>query len=94
MKNHQKWLEKRGLTPKQIQKRKKELGSPYSIPDYSTGCLTPLSNNIPGNGTKDVDISKAKFCKENYAMVPSFNKGAIGVFTKDNIDLLKSNTKK
>jgi hypothetical protein len=92
--NYYKWLKKRGLLPEQIKKRKKELGSPNSIPDYSTASFAPLSNTIPANGTKETDMSKSKFCNENYAMVPAYNKGPIGVFTKNNIDLLKTNTRK
>jgi hypothetical protein len=59
--NHHKWLKKRGLLPEQIKKRKKELGSPNSIPDYSTVSFAPLSNSIPANGTKETDMSKSKF---------------------------------
>ena len=52
------------------------------------------SNTIPGNGTKSPDMSKAQFAKDNFALVPAYNKGPIGVFTKNNMELLKTNTKK
>jgi len=83
--NHHKWLKKRGLLPEQIKKRKKELGSPNSIPDYSTVSFAPLSNTIPANGTKETDMSKSKFCNENYAMVPAYNKGPIQPVSKNDL---------
>jgi len=77
MNKHQKWLKKMGLSPEQVKMKKRRLGSPNSIPDYSTVEYYRMSNTIPSNGTKSTDISKSSFCKENYAMVPSYNKGPI-----------------
>jgi len=78
---HMKWLAKMGVAPGQLKSKKKQLGSPYSIPSYKTKAVAELSNSIPSNGTKSPDISKATFCKKNYAMVPAYNKGPISVVT-------------
>ena len=43
------------------------------------------SNSIPGNGTKSPDMSKAQFAKENFALVPAYNKGPIQPLTKDDL---------
>lgn len=77
MTRHEKWLKKMGLTPTQVKAKKKRLGSPNKIPEYSTVEYYKMSNTVPANGTKSTDISKSSFCKENYAMVPSYNKGPI-----------------
>ena len=76
-----KWLAKMGVAPGQLKSKKKQLGSPYSIPSYETKVVAELSNSIPSNGTKSPDVSIANFCKENYAMVPAYNKGPISVVT-------------
>jgi hypothetical protein len=80
-----KWLEKRGLSRKQVSRKKKVLGSPNSIPDYNVDNKYKLSNMIPNNGTKSPDISKAKFSNENYALAPAYNKGAITVVSKNDL---------
>lgn len=81
---YQKWLMKKGLHPFQIKAKKKQLGSPIEIPDYTTHNPVKLSNSI-GNGTKSPDTSKAEFAKSNYALVPAYNKGPIMVVSKDNL---------
>lgn len=85
MNKHQKWLKKMGLSPEQIKMKKRKLGSPNSIPDYSTVEYYRMSNTIPSNGTKSTDTSKSTFCKENYAMVPAYNKGPIMLVTKEEL---------
>jgi len=85
MNKHQKWLKKMGLSPEQVNSKKKLLGSPNSIPDYSTVENYKMSNTIPSNGTKSTDISKSSFCKENYAMVPAYNKGPIMMVSKEDL---------
>jgi len=53
---HEKWLTKMGVHPKQLAEKKKANGnkSPYSLPDYSSpsGNKIPTSDRICGNGTK------------------------------------------
>lgn len=85
MNRHEKWLKKMGLTPAQVKAKKKTLGSPNKIPDYSTVEHYKMSNTIPANGTKSTDISKSSFCKENYAMVPAYNKGPIMIVSKEEL---------
>ncbi len=82
---HQKWLAKRGLLPAQVSARKKTLGNPNKIPSYVCAATAALSNDIPSNGTKSPDISKAEFSKSNYAMVPAYNKGPIQPISKNEI---------
>lgn len=73
------------MTRAQIKVKKKLLGSPNSIPDYSTPSNAAMSNAIPANGTKTADTSKASFAKSNYAMVPAYNKGPVMVVSKDDL---------
>lgn len=80
-----KWLAKMGVAPGQLKSKKKQLGSPYSIPSYETKVVAELSNSIPSNGTKSPDVSIANFCKENYAMVPAYNKGPVMLVTKQDL---------
>ena len=80
-----KWLAKMGVAPGQLKSKKKQLGSPYSIPSYETKVVAELSNSIPSNGTKSPDVSIANFCKENYAMVPAYNKGPVMVVSKQDL---------
>ena len=82
---HEKYLRKLGVSREQVKKKKKELGSPLQIPSYKTEQLYSLSNAIPANGTKSADISKAIFSTQNYAMVPSFNKGPVQPVSKDDL---------
>lgn len=82
---YNKWLRKRGLLPSQVQLKRRALGSPVEFPDYSCKRTASLSNNIPSNGTKSFDMSKANFAKENYAMVPAYNKGPVMVVSKNDI---------
>lgn len=89
-KQHEKWLKKHGVGRVHIKSLKKKLGSPYSIPDYSQERQTlrsvaTLSDSIPTNGTKETSTEKADFCKQNYAMVPAYNKGPIMVVNKDDL---------
>jgi len=79
---HEKWLRKMGVHPSQLKSRKTSV---YSIPDYKTKENFPLSNKIPANGTKSCDISKSKFCNENYATVPAYNKGPVMLVTKEDL---------
>lgn len=72
-----KWLAKRGLLPTQLAAKKKRLGSPNVIPNYASEAKVPLSNTIPGNGTKSPDISKSILSKKQYDFVPTYNKGPI-----------------
>lgn len=82
---HEKYLKKLGISREQVKKKKKELGSPLQIPSYKTEQLYSLSNAIPANGTKSADTSKATFSTQNYAMVPSFNKGPIQPVSKTDL---------
>lgn len=43
------------------------------------------SDTIPGNGTKSPDMSKAQFAKNNFALVPAYNKGPIQPMTKNDL---------
>jgi len=79
---HEKWLKKMGLSRVQVKEKKKALGSPNAIPSYKTEQHYSLSNKISENGTKSADTSKATFSTQNYAMVPSFNKGPIQPVSK------------
>lgn len=81
---YEKWLRKQGLLPSQVKEKTKSLGNPNSIPNYKTPEYYSLSNGI-GNGTKETDMSKSKFCNENYAMVPLYNKGPIGIVSKEDL---------
>jgi len=81
---HEKWLRKQGLLPSQIKEKKEALGNPNKLPSYKVPKPYELSNGI-GNGTKSADTSKANFCNENYAMVPLYNKGPIGVVSKEDL---------
>lgn len=80
-----KWLEKRGLSRKSIEAKKKALGKIDNFPDLSTKSKYKTSDIIPANGTKSFDMSKATFSKENYAMVPAYNKGPIMVCTREEL---------
>lgn len=80
---HETWLRKRGLSRAEVKAKKKQLGSPNTIPDYTTTRYT--SDNIPANGTKSPDISKAEFAKKNYPMIPAYNKGPVMVISKDDV---------
>lgn len=82
---HLRWLKKKGLLPEQVRAKKKVLGSPISFPSYAVKATAPLSNTIPSNGTKSADTSKANFAKENYAMVPAYNKGPVMVVSRQDI---------
>ena len=82
---YEKWLSKRGLTRNEVKRKKKKFGNPNSIPDYQTFSSNELSNSIPANGTKSPDISKSEFSKQNYAMVPSYNKGPIQPVSKNDL---------
>jgi hypothetical protein len=82
---HLKWLEKMGVSPQQLSQKKKKLGSPNKIPVYKIHNSVQLSNDIPSNGTKSTDISRAQFSNMNYAMVPAFNKGPIQPMSKKDL---------
>lgn len=82
---YQKWLQSRGLSRQQVKDRKAALGPAIQIPEYTIKSKYKLSNAIPCNGTKSVDVSKANFANANYALVPAYNKGPIMVVTKDQL---------
>lgn len=82
---YEKYLRKRGIHPDQIKQKKKELGSPNSIPVYKIENPVALSNTIPSNGTKSPDMSKAKFSNENYTIAPAYNKGAYQVLSRSEV---------
>jgi hypothetical protein len=82
---YMKWLTKKGLNPDQIKVKKKLLGNPVQIEENIKKSKYELSNKIPENGTKEVDVSKAKFCTDNYALVPSYNKGPIQVVSLEDL---------
>lgn len=82
---HEKWLARRGLSRVQVAAKKRSLGSPYVLPTYTREPLPRLSDDIPSNGTKSPDMSKANFSKENYAMAPAYNKGPVMVIGKNEI---------
>ena len=82
---HEKWLAKRGLTRSQICDRKKKLGRPNSLPVLHTEENVPLSNVIPSNGLSKDDHEKARYARENYAMVPAYNKGPIQPVSKSDL---------
>lgn len=89
---HRRFLVSKGVKPV---KRGSLRGHSSNWSDLSVKQISAsTSNTIPGNGTKSPDMSKAQFAKDNFALVPAYNKGPIGVFTKNNIELLKTNTKK
>jgi hypothetical protein len=44
-----------------------------------------VSDQIPANGTKPVDVSKAKFAQENYTIAPAYSKGAYQVISKNDV---------
>jgi len=50
--------------------------------------MVNLSNSIPANGTKPVDISKAAFSNTNYTIAPAYNKGAYQVISKNEISAI------
>lgn len=82
---HLKWLEKRGLSPKQIKEKKKKLGKKDIENNLKVNSKYALSNTIPSNGTKSADVSKARFTEKNYAIAPAYNKGAVQVLTKTDL---------
>ena len=89
---HRRFLASKGVKPV---KRGSLRGHSSNWSDLSVKQISAsTSNTIPGNGTKSPDMSKAQFAKDNFALVPAYNKGPIGVFTKNNMELLKTNTKK
>ena len=82
---HDAWLLKHGLSREQVRQKKKSLGNPNTIPDYSVSGKKNLSNTIPPNGTKSADISKSVFAKKTYATVPAYNKSPIMVVSKSDL---------
>lgn len=88
-KQHEKWLRRFKASRSQIREAKKTLGTPNSLSSYVESMKVSnrinTSDKIPENGVKDPDISKIKFTKENYALLPAYNKGPVMVLSKDNI---------
>jgi len=82
---HLKWLKKMGVSSDQLKIKKAILGNPNKIPSYKVINQYSLSDEIPSNGTKSTDMSKASFSNMNYAMVPSFNKGPIQPVSKKDL---------
>lgn len=76
-KYHEKWLKRRGLSPKQI----KQVLSEKSVFSFSISKKSPsvTSDVIPENGTKSVDMSKSKFSNNNFIIAPTYNKGSYAV---------------
>ena len=83
--NHNRWLEKRGLTRDQVKMKKKRLGSPNVIPIFNIQDNYPMGNNIPQNGTKSPDTSLADFSRFNHPIAPAYNKGPLMVMTRETI---------
>ena len=85
---HEKWLRKRGVHPSQLKKMKSSGTILHSfLETFQSGFsnVPSTSNDIPANGTKPVDTSKAVFARENYIIAPLSNKQAYGVINKDEL---------
>ena len=80
---HRKFLASKGVKPV---KRRTIRGHSSNWSDLSVKQINAYtSNTIPGNGTKSPDMSKAQFAKDNFALVPAYNKGPIQPMTKDDL---------
>jgi hypothetical protein len=80
---HKRYLASKGVKPV---KRGVVRGNSSNWSDLSVKQINAYtSNSIPGNGTKSPDMSKAQFAKENFALVPAYNKGPIQPLTKDDL---------
>lgn len=80
---HRKFLALKGVKPV---KRRTIRGHSSNWSDLSVKQINAYtSNTIPGNGTKSPDMSKAQFAKDNFALVPAYNKGPIQPMTKDDL---------
>jgi hypothetical protein len=80
---HRKFLASMGVKPV---KRGSLRGHSSNWSDLSVKQINAsTSNTIPGNGTKSPDMSKAQFAKDNFALVPAYNKGPIQPMTKDDL---------
>ena len=80
---HKRYLASKGVKPV---KRGTIRGHSSNWSDLSVKQINAYtSNSIPGNGTKSPDMSKAQFAKENFALVPAYNKGPIQPLTKDDL---------
>lgn len=89
-----------GVSPTQLMKAKKRLfpksktywqdhglvtGEVMDGKDFQARQTHPTSDKIPANGTKPVDVSKAKFAQENYTIAPAYSKGAYQVISKNDV---------
>jgi hypothetical protein len=80
---HRKFLASKGVKPV---KRGSLRGHSSNWSDLSVKQISASTSNIiPGNGTKSPDMSKAQFAKDNFALVPAYNKGPIQPLTKDDL---------
>lgn len=80
---HRKFIASKGVKPA---KRGTIRGHSSNWSDLSVKQINAYtSNSIPGNGTKSPDMSKAQFSKNNFALVPAYNKGPIQPMTKDDL---------
>lgn len=80
---HRKFIASKGVKPA---KRGTIRGHSSNWSDLSVKQINAYtSNSIPCNGTKSPDMSKAQFSKNNFALVPAYNKGPIQPMTKDDL---------
>ena len=80
---HRKFLASMGIKPV---KRGSIRGHSSNWSDLTVKQISAsTSDNIPANGTKSPDMSKAQFAKDNFALVPAYNKGPIQPMTKDDL---------
>lgn len=80
---HRRYLASKGIKPA---KRGILRGNSSNWSDLSVKQINAYtSNSIPCNGTKSPDMSKAQFSKNNFALVPAYNKGPIQPMTKKDL---------
>lgn len=82
---HQKWLEDRGLSRKQIKEKRDSRFHPIAFPDLSVESNVPLSNGFAKSGFVNTPMSKrftekpevrAEIEKKAMSIAPAYNKGA------------------
>ncbi len=80
---HRRYLASKGVKPvkRGILRGNSSNWSDLSVPQKTSS----TSDTIPSNGTKSPDMSKARFSKDNFALVPAYNKGPIQPMTKKDL---------
>ena len=82
---HRRFLASKGVKPVKRGSVRGSSSNWYDLPVPVKTSVSPTSDTIPPNGTKPIDMSKARFSKDNYALVPAFNKGPIQPMSKKDL---------